>query len=89
MSLLLSVSITTSQHKRKAPHVANGCNTGTSALPDNACMMPEGECGHIRQWTSVCLVSNILHFRHSKNLPKLLSSVYIYIETDIRCDYGI
>ena len=33
--------------------------------------MPEGECGHIRQCTSACVATNMLHFRHSKNLPKL------------------
>ena len=32
---------------------------------------PEGECGYIRQSTSACVITNMLHFRHSKNLPKL------------------
>ena len=36
---------------------------------------PEGECGHIRQRTSACVITNMLHFRHSKNLPKLDSNI--------------
>ena len=36
---------------------------------------PEGECGHIRQRTSSCVATNMLHFRHSKNLPKLDSNI--------------
>ena len=31
---------------------------------------PEGECVHIRQSTSACVTTNMLHFRHSKILPK-------------------
>ena len=41
---------------------------------------PEGECGHIRQCTSACVATNMLHFRHSKNLPELIAnrSAYLY-----------
>ena len=44
------------------------------------CTMPEGECGHIWQWTSICVATNMLHFWHSKNLPELIAncSAYLY-----------
>ena len=32
---------------------------------------PEGECVYIRQSTSAYVITNIFHFRHSQNLPKL------------------
>ena len=31
---------------------------------------PKGECVYIRQSISACVITNILHFRHSKILPK-------------------
>ena len=31
---------------------------------------PKGECVYIRQSTSPCVITNMLHFRHYKNLPK-------------------
>ena len=46
-------------------------NTGKSALPDiYAQHAPLGECVYIRQSKSACVMSNMLHFRHAKNLPK-------------------
>ena len=45
-------------------------NTGKSLLPDIH-TTPEGECVYIRQSTSACVITNMLYFRHSKNLPKL------------------
>ena len=66
-------------------------NTGKSALPDiyicmhdeQGCAAPTGKCIYIiRQSRSVCVMTNILHFWHSKNLPKL------YIITDTDCDRG-
>ena len=55
-------------------------NTGKSALPDiyaraRGRAAPEGECVYIRQSTSACVITNMLHFRHSKNLPKLDSNI--------------
>ena len=38
---------------------------------------------------SACVITNILHFKHSKNLPNLetnYSAVYIVIDVD--CDSG-
>ena len=40
---------------------------------------PEGECIYIRQSMSACVITNMLHFRHSKNLPKL----------EVRCSAGL
>ena len=56
--------------------ISNSYNTGKSALPDIYALAlgrcaPEGECVYIRQSTSACVISNIFHFRHSQNLPKL------------------
>ena len=31
---------------------------------------PENECVYIRQSMSACVITNTLHFQHSKNLPK-------------------
>ena len=56
-------------------------NTGKSALPDihtwcprahsaRGRTAPEGECIYIRQSTSACVITNMLHFWHSQNLPK-------------------
>ena len=47
--------------------------------------------GHIRQCTSACVATNILHFRHSKNLPKRIAnrSAYLYSKEYSYCDYGI
>ena len=43
-------------------------------------MIPEGECGYIRQSTSTYVITNICHFQHSKNLPKLTrKSQHFYI----------
>ena len=56
-------------------------NTGKSPLPDiyaraRGRAAPEGECVYIRQSTSACVIlRNMLHFRHSKNLPKLDSNI--------------
>ena len=34
------------------------------------CTAPKGECIYIRQSTSACFITNMLHFWHSENLPK-------------------
>ena len=62
-------------------------NTGTRALPDMSALAL-GHCAplgivrtyHIRQCTSACVATNMLHFRYSKNLPKLIinRSAYLY-----------
>ena len=52
-------------------------------------MMPEGEgeCVYIRQSTSACVITNMLHFQHSKNLPKLKGNIQLaYIVTDVDYD---
>ena len=44
------------------------------------------------QGMSAYVVTNLLHYQHSKNLPKLrLPAIVLpfYIGTDSRCDYGI
>ena len=53
-------------------------NTGKSALPDILiCTMPEGTqrpraSAYISgKGMSACVITNIFHLRHSKNLPKL------------------
>ena len=33
-------------------------------------MTPEGECVYIRQSMSACVITNMLHLQHSKNLSK-------------------
>ena len=38
---------------------------------------PEGECMYIRQSTSACVITNMLHFWHSKNLPKLEGNIQL------------
>ena len=63
-------------------HTSNSCNTGMSALPDMyVCTtperaVPEGKC----QCKSAYVATNMLHFRHSKNLPELIAncSGYLY-----------
>ena len=50
---------------------------------------PEGECVYIRQSTSACVITNMLYFRHSKNLPKLEGNVQLtYIVPDADYDSG-
>ena len=50
---------------------------------------PSGECIYIRQSTSACVITNVLHFRHSKNLPKLEGNVQLaHIVTDADYDSG-
>ena len=34
------------------------------------CTAPKGECIYIRQSISACVITNMLHFQHYKNLPK-------------------
>ena len=46
-------------------------NTGKSALPDIHTQRPWASCVYIRQSTLACVITNMLHFRHSKSLPKL------------------
>ena len=33
--------------------------------------VPDGECIYIRQSMSACVITNMLHFWHSQDLPKL------------------
>ena len=48
---------------------------------------PEGECIYIKQSTSACVMTNMLHFRHSKICPNLKENVQlVYIVTDADCD---
>ena len=60
----------------------NSCNTGTRALPD---MYARASGIHIRQSTSTCVITNMLHFRHSKicpNLTLIFPSAYIVRDSD-------
>ena len=50
---------------------------------------PEGKCIYIRQSKRICVITIMLHFRHSKIHPNLQATAqpaYIVIHTD--CDYG-
>ena len=52
---------------------------------------PKGECIciYIRQSTSACVITNIFHFRHSKNLPNSIEIFWpLYIVVGARCDCG-
>ena len=41
--------------------------------------VPEGECIYIRQSTSACVITNMLHFQHSKICPNFMAvSVSLY-----------
>ena len=49
---------------------------------------PKGECIYIRQSMSVCVITNILHFRHSQICPNLVTTeqpLYIVTDTDYDC----
>ena len=49
---------------------------------------PKGECVYIRQSTSACLITNMLHFQHYKISPNLKSTArlaYIVTNTDTDC----
>ena len=49
----------------------------------------EGECLYIRQSMGACVITNMLHFRHSKIHPNLTATVQLaYIITDADCDCG-
>ena len=55
---------------RVGKKLSNSCNTGMSALPDMYARSPRAagpraEGIHIRQSTSACVTTNMLHFRHS------------------------
>ena len=51
--------------------------------------MPEGECVYIRQSTSACVITNMLHFQHYKTCPNLKSTTQLaYIVTDADYDCG-
>ena len=43
---------------------------------------PEGECVYIRQSTSACVITNMLHFRHSKICPNLKENAHIVTDAD-------
>ena len=60
---------------------SNSCNTGMSALPDIYAQRPRANVDiRIRQCMSASIATNMLNFRHSKNLPKLIAnrSAYFY-----------
>ena len=49
----------------------------------------KGECIYIRQSTNACVITNMLHFWHSKICPNLKPTAQLaYIVTDADCDYG-
>ena len=51
--------------------------------------VPKGECVYIRQSTGTCVITNMLHFWHSKICPNLkLTAQLAYIVTDADCDSG-
>ena len=41
--------------------------------------VPKGECIYISQSTSAWVITNMLHFRHSKNLPKPLRKMFSWL----------
>ena len=45
----------------------------------------EDKCAYISQSMSACVITNMLHFRHSKNLP---ITYFKYIVIGTRCDCG-
>ena len=49
-------------------------------------MAPKVECVYIRQSTSACVVTNMLHFQDSKNLPKPVARCSVTIVIDVDCD---
>ena len=50
---------------------------------------PEGECVYIRQSTSARVITNMLHFQHSKIQPNLKPTAQLaYVVTDADCDYA-
>ena len=69
----------------------NNFNTGMSALPDmyaRSPCSPRASGIHIRQTTSACVTTNMLHFRHSKiwpNLTLIFPSAYIIMDSDYDC----
>ena len=65
--------------------ICNSCNMGTRDLPDKYAQIPRAaglraEGIHIRHITSTYVTSIMCHFRHSKDLPKLMTycSAYLY-----------
>ena len=51
--------------------------------------MPDGDCVYIMQSMSACVITNMLHFQHSKIHPNLKAIAQLaYIVTDTDCDYG-
>ena len=46
-------------------------NTGKSTLLD----LPKAECVYIKQSTSAYVITNMLHFQHSKIFPKLTADI--------------
>ena len=52
-------------------YVCISYNTGKSALPDIYVRRPRVLLRIFQESTSACVITNMLHFRHSKNLPKL------------------
>ena len=62
--------------------ICNSCNTGTSALPDMYACGPRVHSaqGRVQTYQTMHVATNMLHFQHSKNLPKLIAnrSAYLY-----------
>ena len=51
---------------------------------------PRALCVYIRQSTSACVITNMLHFRYSKICPNFIAaSRSLYIVMGTRCDCGI
>ena len=66
------------------------CGQGYVIVVTYVRMIPEGDCEHIRQYTSTCIATNMFPFRYSKKLPELAvdhsSNLYT---NESHCDYGI
>ena len=58
ISIYIAIWISYNTHKSSMPYIYEGHT------------VPEGKCLYIRQSTSDCAITKLLHFQHSKNLPK-------------------
>ena len=51
---------------------------------------PNSECVYIRQSMSACVITNVLHFTHSKICPnRIFKAPLFYIVTDSTFDCGM
>ena len=81
-------------YTNKSSHICISYNSGKSALPDISThdnqghAPPKGEYIYIRQNTSACVITNMLHFQHFKICPSLKPTAQLaYIVTDADCNY--